>query len=250
MQHFLGRTWEGRFLEVVLREDCKERGMYKVQQLLGKWTENISSCCEKGWTFVEKHRDKTKTLLFSGCVKSSFTGFDILLRKTFWQIPCSALWREMRGQREQRCQGPAKPLQGSNNREPQRHHQEKWGQWYLWPTGWFSPRFFSLDLRNHLKSSLFCILIGEWEKGTPSNFSSHSNTLQSKPTLWDSSLNSHTRRCDVSQENKKQKGNDQVLGSLRHETWRSNTQLRGELNRLLFAAESPITKATLWKGQV
>lgn len=59
-----------RFLEMAFREDLKERRTYKILQLLGKWTENIFSCCGKGWTFVEKHRNENKEpFVFKLCQK-------------------------------------------------------------------------------------------------------------------------------------------------------------------------------------
>lgn len=59
---------------------------------------------------------KTKNLLFSSCVKSTFSGFDNLLRESFCQIPYSALQREGRGQDAAKENGGTgtKTLMGDN----------------------------------------------------------------------------------------------------------------------------------------
>ena len=174
-----------RFLEMVLREDLKQRRTYKVLQLLGKWTENISSRCGEGWAFVEKHRNENKEpFVFKLCQKHFHWFWQPFVGKVLTNPMLSLTKRDERPKKRRGAGVQWSHWWGTTARNctettpggvssevndicyPQSRSPRDFffGVWKLW----------------NLKYCLFFILIGEWQKGPHRISSSHSNSLHSK----------------------------------------------------------------------
>lgn len=117
------------------------------------------------------------------------------------------------------------------------------------PQPGFPKGFFSLEFGNHLKSSLFYMLIGEWHKGPHSISSSHSNSTYTanKPLVQQPKL-SHTKMQCATGKQKSRKRTAKSLVPCDMEMRRSKTRFGGKPTGFLFAADSPITKAP-WGSQ-
>lgn len=169
-----------RFPEMVLREDLKKERTYKILQLLRKWTGNVSSRCEKGWTFVEKHRNENKEpFVFKSCQKH-FHWFWQPLEGKVLTNPMLRLTKRCKRSKESRGAGVWQShWWGQQRGTAERQHQEESAVRSIINVSHSMVFLKICFLRNSeiiLNSLFFCFLIGEWLKGPHSIPSRHSKS--------------------------------------------------------------------------
>lgn len=92
----------------------------------------------------KKHRNENKEpFVFKLCQKHFHWFWQLFEEKVLTNPMLSLMKREERAKESRGAGVQQSHCWGGHSRDT---HQEKRGQWYLWPTVWFPPRFFYLEL--------------------------------------------------------------------------------------------------------